>query len=751
MAMAVHAGGQLKCEGQKFFRVHCNFLLTILLALIYQALKVIFLTITYSLFFLAHHVVDDSESQDSPSLSSKRDESQLESLTHPSPLDQTNSEINKHEEDHASSFQDNGALVNQKQKSNFNINAARGQFQKEVGKYVPAPHAANNQDIDQPDGQKEQTIFNNNGYQSMSHETSEKDTSLDVSQKQQPLYVSLLARPKPNFPQDKQMDSVTSQSSNEKGPSTYGNSDNGGNDKLGRNDGAMTQDLNQAYGRVGKGTMKSIPSDKIYGGNSNTMITSGNRENQKGTSSVGNSLTGMKPGILDKIPMDVNINDPKFPQQHSSNFENIFGDNQGIEIRITPSGHNTPKQSHNFQKMENQPQGGVPAEISKQHLQNVIHDSNRAPAKSEKGSSEALHSSQNSKTVLDEEEPSSGDQDRKPAAGSQSIEDNSQKDDSKNEKGSQTLKTQHMKPMASHFSPNADNNIQKLPQQKLADKEKQDPGQMTGKESSTSNQLQGSITHPGGKDANANHFSSKGSALLLNKEKSADSQSSQHVQSTLNNANKGGSTSQEKQPQKVSDSSKVTSSGDATTAHKTQDDNKKGSQESDQGQSSQEEGEPVPVVDLNKASEGNGGDYGPPPNEVFSGPVEDTGVQNQPDPDSHDVSQPSGPVYDNEAIQGISDMSQREDQNVFQQANSESQVGSDEGMGAGYDEMGMPQAYTGERTSDKQEDETAMQERYQDQNEAPLTSDYYNTEPAGDCLCPKKGRINCNTLTYNSH
>lgn len=660
----------------------------------------------------------------------------MESLTHPSPLDQTNSEINDHQEDHASSFQDNGALVNHKQKSNFNINAARGQFQKEVGKYVPAAHATNNQEIDQPVGQKEQTIFNNNGYQSMSHETSEKDTSLEVSQKQQPLYVSSLARAKPNFPQDKQVDSITPQSSNEKEPSSYGNPGNGGNGKLGRNDGAMTEDLSQAYDRIGKGTMKSIPSDKIYGVNPNTMITAGNRENPKGISSVGNSLTG----ISDKIPMDVNINDPKSSQQHSNNFENIFGDNQGIEIRITPSGNNIPKQSHNVQKMENQPQGEVPAEISKQHLQNVMHDSNRAPAKSEKGSSEALHSTQNSKTVLDEEEPSSGDHERKPATGSQSIGDNSQKDDSKSEKGSQSLKTQHIKPMASHFSPNADNKIQKLPQQKLADKEKQDPGQMTGKESSTSNQLQGSVTHPGEKDANANHFSSKGSALLLNKENSADSHSSQHVQSNLNNANKGGSTSQEKQPQKVSDSSKVAPSSGAASAQKTPDDNKKGTQESDQEQSSQEQGEPVPVVDLDKASEGNGGDYGPPPNEVFSGPVEDTGVQNQPEPDSHDVSQPSGPVYDNEAIQGISDMSQREDQNVFQQANSESQVGPDEGMGAGYDEMGMPQAYTGERTSDKQEDETIIQERYQGQNEAPLTSDYYNTEPAGDCLCPKKGR-----------
>ena len=134
---------------------------------------------------------------------------------------------------------------------------------------------------------------------------------------------------------------------------------------------------------------------------------------------------------------------------------------------------------------------------------------------------------------------------------------------------------------------------------------------------------------------------------------------------------------------------------------------------------------------------------------------EDYGPENEELP-IPDASQQSRPVFDNEAIQGISDLSQREDAQVIQQSNSESPVSPDGGMGLGYQDSSMPQAYTGETSKgqvqeevEKSGDEATMnQQHYSLENKeqsqekigTSLTSNHYNTEPAEDCLCPKKGK-----------
>ena len=539
------------------------------------------------------------------------------------------------------------------------------------------------------------------------------------------MFPSSSDRPTPNIPHDldNQVESSAgdSQSLYAKQPSINGDSIGGGSERNAKNVGALAQDLSQTNGRIGAGAMASIPTDKTHNVNSNKMAMAGNTPNQKGISTVGESLRVGNPRLPEQIPTDADYQEHRLPQQYSSDSVH----NQGIEIRITPTGNNIPKQQQDV----------APAQ-SKQNFQNMAHNSFRVSAKGEESSSSGLQNPQNNTA---KQESLYAQQNWKPDPEMQSTGEKYQEANSESGQVSQYVKAQRA---ASHeksfnFSPNAVKPFKGLPQQRPSGSERKDAGQKSGREFTTSNQLSNSISQHGKTTDTPNHFSSKGAALLQN-----NSQNPQQVQTNPHKEDNGGSKLKEKYPQQVSDSSKGTQSGEDASSHQTPEGDKIGNQNSDKGQTSQEEGEPVPVVDLNKVGAANGADYGPTSNEMFPGPPEDAGMQNQPEPNSNDVSQPSGPVYDNEAIQGISEMSQREDQNILQQANPTNQAGPDEGMGIGYDETDMSQAYTVENQSEKvkeeMEDETTTEGRYQPQ--VALT-DYYNTEPAGDCLCPKKGMV----------
>ena len=671
------------------------------------------------------------------------------------------------------------------------------------------------------------------------------------------IHTSSSARLEPNISHENQIDSSaeTSQSSNQSEPSNYGNSINEGNQKLGKTVLEVNQDSRQANGRIDEGTMKSIPSDKID--------NMDNRKKQNGFSSVDGSLRVEKPAFTGKVPTDVAKQEPNVLQHQSKNFANGINHKQGIEIRIRPGGIYMPKQFKNIQKVESSPVDMVkaehkPAETPKQNFQHHDHDPGKTVFKGKESSPNTLQRPQNGKD--DEQGSSMGQPFWQEVKGAQLIGNGSQKDGSENGKGSHSAKGQLDKSLASKYNPNAVDQLKTSPQQKQSDKEKQDFGQTKGKESATSNHLQGPTFHQGKKVGNTSPFSNKGNALSVTKENPAENQSFKiNEQGNPKKEDHSATTGKMNQAQQVSDSSKAVLSGEGTKVQKTPEGNKNGNQESDEGQKSQEEGEPepVPVVDLNNASPANGEDYGPATSQVFSGPVEDTGAQNQPEPDSQGESQPSGPVYDNEAIQGLSEMSQRADQNILQQTSSVSQERPDQPMGTGYDEMSMSKAYAGEPVVDLNrvnlgngagygpstsqsfsgpvedtraqnepepdsqgasqssgsvydnkaiqglramsqrafhnllqksasasqegddqsmgtgydemslskayaggipsekvkedfEDDTSMQRQYQDrnQNQAPLTSDYYNTEPADDCLCPRKGKITMIKLLF---
>lgn len=656
------------------------------------------------------------------------------------------------------------------------------------------------------------------------------------------IHTSSSARPEPNISHENQSDSgaEVSQSSKQWKPSNYGNSIYGGNENIGQTVGEVNQHFRQANGRIDKGTMTSLPSDKTD--------NMDDRKNQSRFSSVGESLRAAKPAFSEKMPTDVANQEPNVPQNQSKNFANGIGHNQGIEIRIRPGGIYIPKQFKTFQKVESRPDDMItaenkPVETSKQNFQHYDHDPGKTVFKGKESSPNTLQSPQNSKD--DKQGSPLGQPTWHEVKGAQPIRNGSQKD---NSQGSHSVKGQLDKSLASKYNPNAMNQFETSPQQKQSDKEKQDFGQTTGKESATSNHFLSPTFHQGEKVDGTSHFSSKGNALSVSKEKQAENQSFKiNEQGDPKKEDDSASTGKMNQAQQVSDSSKAALSSEETKVQPTPEGDKNENQESDQGQKSQEEGEPepVPVVDLNNASPANGADYGPANSQVFSGPVEDTRTPNQPDPDFQAESQPSGPVYDNEAIQGLSEMSQRADQNILQQANSASQEGPDQRVGTGYDEMSMSKAYASEpvvdlsnvslgngadygpatgqdfsgplenteahkqldqdhqgasqpsapvydneainglsemsqrafhnilqkassasheghdqrmgtgfdemsmskaypgrilsgRVKEDLEDETPIQGQYQ--NQAPLTADYYNTDPADDCLCPKKGK-----------
>ena len=543
------------------------------------------------------------------------------------------------------------------------------------------------------------------------------------------MHSSSPARPKPNMPLEIQVepDAASSQLSNQNDAAIKGNSYNEANEKFVKSNGSMAQDFRQPNGGIVPGTVISMPSDKLHDANSNQMDTAEEKQNHKEINSVGQTLGAVKPGFSNKIPTD--FNQHRFLQQHSNNLENGSGHGNDVEITITPimgntghkkiqdvaQGDNRPEESseENFQNVVDGSGREPVKETPEKNFKNVVHGSDRAPVKGADSSLDFSQKQNNIKTA-DVHQSSLGQQPQKPATETQSIGKNDNKEDSDTGQESQS---------------------------KLSDKEKQDGGQKTGKETSTVNQFQGPISQHGGKVDDSRHFTNKGEALSINKEKPVSNQSTQKIQTYPSKGEDNESKLQEKRPQKASDSVKIPPSGEKTSSHQSPEGDKNVNKESTQGQSSQEEGEPVPIVDLNKAAAGNGEGYGPATNGVFLSPGEDNGMQNQPQPDTGDMSQPSGPVYDNEAIQGVSDMSQRADQNVFPQGNSANQAGPNEGMGIGYDDMGMSQAYTGENANEKPKEkgdgELTSQERFQDQ--ATLTSDYYNTEPAEDCLCPKKG------------
>ncbi|XP_022803120.1 uncharacterized protein LOC111340522 isoform X2 [Stylophora pistillata] len=349
------------------------------------------------------------------------------------------------------------------------------------------------------------------------------------------------------------------------------------------------------------------------------------------------------------------------------------------------------------------------------------------------------------------------------------------KENLQNEKGKemhQSLSALPKKrPMESGFTSMSSKDTDMSPHRKLSSKEKQAFGQKERATEPTSSKLQGAYVEHGeraeGPVGDSHHVSTTGDALSMTKEKASFGIDSQRAEKNPKSLHDVGTTLHEKYPPQEELSSKPFASSKGQTLQSNGGGERNEKQESDQEQSSYE-GEPVPMVDLNKGASMGGMDYGPANGEESLSPGvdstmqnheggtgEDYGPENEESPIA-DASQQSRPVFDNEAIQGITDLSQGEDARIIQQANSEGQAGPDGGMGFAYEDSSMPQAYTGETSKEqvqeeveKNRGEAAMNQRHsssglenkeqsQEKIETSLTSNDYTSEPAEDCLCPKK-------------
>ena len=525
-----------------------------------------------------------------------------------------------------------------------------------------------------------------------------------------------------------------------KQPSMNDNSVSGGYKKLG-------EALKQSDGR-------SHETDRI---NSNKVTAVEKGQSSKYITLIGTPLNSMKPEIMKQNAAEDGNQDHKFSQHYS---DNSLGNNNGIETKL--NAQNTPTHFNDYRKTGNHPGDSdhdkSPATY-KEHLKNVFTDSSHMSATETEGSSSSLPSSSKHK---------------------QTTTSSSKADYSKGQEMKEPSVTDlQQNPMVPSSKVKAMKEVEEVAQPKLSDKESQEQGEKPGEASAISNKLQGSKSRHGEQADNSNSLSSiKGSALPMNKEKPTVEMNPQQVKANPKKEDDGGTTLQQKYPQQEHVLSKPTPAARGNKLHQTTEGTANGKPESDQGQPL-EEGEPVPFMDLNKAGTLSGTEFGQANGEEFQGPREDTGMQNQPNgaagdgygpgngevlasPSEEtqpmpDASQQSRPVYDNEAIQGISDLAHNEDQNILQQVDSEGQGGSYGNMGAGYDDTSMTQAYTGEspRVSSegkignnqdevRQESNSSLgsngrsRDRYN--SEAHLTSDYYNTEPTEDCLCPKRGR-----------
>lgn len=471
----------------------------------------------------------------------------------------------------------------------------------------------------------------------------------------------------------------------------------------------------------------SINEQYINGNNkkpplTNKMTAAESLKNSKEFNHIDQQLTTMKPDVSSDKSVALNNQEHSLAKQYFDRLQNTVSNSQGVKNK--PSGHHVPIESKNGQKTD-------------------AHDTHQEDMETEQS---------------------------KPPA---TFKENVQNEKGKEMQESLTASSQR-KPVASSFNAKASKEVETFTQQKLSDKEKQEFGQEQGASLPMSNKLQGAFAHQvGGKVDNSYHGSMEGTSLSMTKEKPSNGMNAQQLEKNPKNQHDVGNTVQGKYPQQVQVSSKAAALGEEQNIHSTAEGERNGKQESEQGPS--DEGEPVPMVDLNKGAAMGGIDYSPTNGEEFPSPGEDSAIQNHEggagedygpengESPMSDTTQQSRPVYDNEAIQGISDISQREDEHIIQQANSEGQAGPDGGVGIGYDDTGMSQAYTGETSRGKSqgeieptEDESVIKQQEsnsslgingqsQEKSGARLASDYYNTEPDEDCLCPKKGR-NHNSL-----
>lgn len=514
--------------------------------------------------------------------------------------------------------------------------------------------------------------------------------------------------------------------------------------------------LKQSDGRSDERLMVSPTKGETNHISSNKMTTAEKGQNSKYISLISTPLNAMKPGFN---AAGDNNQDYSFSQHYS---DNSLGNNNEIETK--PNIQNAPTHFSHHRKMGNHPQEpdhSKSPETYKEHLENAFTDSSHVSAATAESSSSSLPSSSKSKQATT------------PSGEADSLKEQEMKEPS--------VTALQQNPMVPDSKVKAIKEVEGVAQPKLSDKGSQEQGRKPGEASRglEPGELQSPISQHGVQVDNSNSLSSvKGSALSMNKGKPVVEMNPQQVQTSPKKEDDGGPTLQQKYPQHEHVLSKLTPATEENKLHQTKEGNTNGKSESDQGQTV-EEGEPVPMMDLNKAGILSGTEFGQANGEEFQGPGEETGMQSQPNgavgddyspgnaeglaspsDDTQpmpDASQQSRPVYDNEAIQGISDLAHNEDENILQQVNSNGQAGSFPNMGAGYDDGSMTQAYTGgspgvdgeneiEHTQDevKQESNSSLasngRSRDRDNSEAHLTSDYYNTEPTEDCLCPKKGR-----------
>ena len=493
--------------------------------------------------------------------------------------------------------------------------------------------------------------------------------------------------------------------------------------------------------------------------NSNKMTAAEKGQNSKYITLISTPSNAMKPDVMKQNAAGDNNQDYTFSQHFS---DNSLGNNN--EIKTNAIEQNAPTHFSDYGKMGNHPQDAdhskSPATY-KEHLKNALTDSSHMSAARAEGSSSSLQSSSKNKQTTS------------PSSKADSLKGQEMKEPS------DTALQEN--PTVSNSKVKAMKEVEVVEQSKLSDKASQEQGKKPGEASRElePGELQGPISQHGEQVDNSNSLSSiKGSALSVNKEKPAVEMSPHQVQTSPQKEDDGGPTLQQKYPQQEHVLSKLTPAAGVNKLHQATEGNTNENSESNQGQP-QEEGEPVPMMDLNKAGTLSGTEFGQPNGEEFQGPGEETGMQSQPNGDTGDdygpgngevlenpsedtqpmpdAIQQSRPVYDNEAMQGISDLAHNEDQNILQQVSSNGQAGPYGNMGAGYDDASMTQAYTGRSPGVDSEDEIehskdeANQESNsslasngrpgdRDNSEAHLTSDYYNTEPTEDCLCPKKGR-----------
>lgn len=467
-------------------------------------------------------------------------------------------------------------------------------------------------------------------------------------------------------------------------------------------------------------------------GQPNKMPSTENEHNSKFITMIGSPLKTMKPGFLKEKLSGLDRQGQKFTQHHLQNSEGFNN-----EADTQPNGNNNYQKTENHREDLKAGQKHLPNKF-KENLKYTFTDSNHMATSGDE------RESQNKPTT----EPS-----HKAAY-------------SKEEEVKQpSVTAMQEKPMSSTSGSKAKAQGSGFSQEKLSDKERPQPEQRPGDASPMSNKLQGPISQHAGQGDNSGHFPITGGALSNLKGKPTDGMSPQQVQSNTPKEHDSGTKEQQNYPQQGHALNNPAPPTVGNKLHQATEGISHGKSESDEGQTS-EEGEPVPMVDLN----GGGTDFGPANGQEFQGPGEDPGIQNQPNgntgedyapegngeglasPGEDTASQQPRPVYDNEAIQGISDLAHKEDQNIFQQVNSEGQTGSDQNLVMGYNDASMSQAYTGESPRGENQDkiQRTQDDMQQESNsslgsngyksESRLSTDYYNTEPADDCLCPKKGR-----------